>query len=277
MTLFYLDEELLALMEDFYTLTGIKIVLFDTHYNELIAYPKNAHSFCSFMRENEAFDNRCRACDEAACRKAGNTGALHIYRCHANLTEAVAPITENGKIIGFMLFGGVTENTEKDAFLEEMQALCEAYGETRELTKYIKRIKSRTQRHILAAARILDAFTGYILRKELLRPSTEELFEKIRTFIEGHLAEELCVSSICAAVGVRRTGLYEVMQRSGEEGVASFIKRLRLEKAKTLLRTTDMRVSDIAAAVGFSDYNYFLREFKRAFGVPSKKIRAVTK
>ena len=47
MTLFYLDEELLALMEDFYTLTGIKIVLFDTHYNELIAYPKNAHSFCS--------------------------------------------------------------------------------------------------------------------------------------------------------------------------------------------------------------------------------------
>lgn len=277
MRLFYRDEELLALMEDFYILTGMKMALFDTHYNELIAYPKDAHTFCSYMRENEAFDRRCRTCDEAACRRAEKTGTLHIYRCHAGLTEAVAPITDNGKMIGFMLFGAVTENAEKDTFFEEMQELCKSYGEKRNLTKYIKRIKVRTQKHIHAAARILDAFTGYVLRKELLRPSTEELYEKIRTYAEAHLAEDLCVSSICAALNIRRTRLYEVMHRSGEEGVASLIKRMRLEKAKALLRTTDMKVSDIAAAVGFSDYNYFLRECKRAFGVSTKKIRASTK
>ena len=274
MTLFYLDEELLALMEDFYTLTGIKIVLFDTDYNELIAYPKDTRTFCTLMRENGTFDGRCRACDESACRTAKETGALHVYRCHAGLTEAVAPITENGKIIAFMLFGAVTEKAEKDAFFKDMQAICKAYGETRDLSKYIRRIKSRTGKHILAAARILDSFTGYILRKGLVRLSTEELFERIRAFVEGHLSEELSVPVICAALGVSRTRLYEVMRRYGEDGVASFIKTKRLLRAKELLRATDMKVSEIASAVGFSDYNYFLREFKRYFGVSSKKIRA---
>ena len=273
MTLFYLNEELLALMEDFYALTGIKIVLFDRDYNELIAYPKDARTFCSLMRENKAFNERCRACDELACHTAKETGALHVYRCHAGLTEAVAPITENGKILAFMLFGAVSENADKEAFFREMKALCESYGEKRDLSKYIRRIKSRTQKHVLAAARILDAFTGYILQKGFVRLSTEELFEKTKAFVEEHLAEELSVSVISSALGVSRTRLYEVMGRYGEDGVASFIKTRRLLKAKELLGTTDMKVSEIASTVGFSDYNYFLREFKRFFGVSSKKVR----
>ena len=273
MTLFYLNEELLALMEDFYALTGIKIVLFDRDYNELIAYPKDARTFCSLMRENKAFNERCRACDELACHTAKETGALHVYRCHAGLTEAVAPITENGKILAFMLFGAVSENADKEAFFREMKALCESYGEKRDLSKYIRRIKSRTQKHVLAAARILDAFTGYILQKGFVRLSTEELFEKTKAFVEEHLAEELSVSVISSALGVSRTRLYEVMGRYGEDGVASFIKTRRLLKAKELLGTTDMKVSEIASSVGFSDYNYFLREFKRFFGVSSKKVR----
>ena len=168
----------------------------------------------------------------------------------------------------------VTEKAEKDAFFKDMQAICKAYGETRDLSKYIRRIKSRTGKHILAAARILDSFTGYILHKGLVRLSTEELFERIQAFVEGHLSEELSVPVICAALGVSRTRLYEVMRRYGEDGVASFIKTKRLLRAKELLRTTDMKVSEVASAVGFSDYNYFLREFKRYFGVSSKKIRA---
>lgn len=48
-------------------------------------------------------------------------------------------------------------------------------------------------------------------------------------------------------------------------------KSKRLLKAKELLQATDMSVAEIATAVGFSDYNYFLRAFKKAFGISPKK------
>ena len=56
-------------------------------------------------------------------------------------------------------------------------------------------------------------------------------------------------------------------------GIAAFIKNKRLERAKELLKTTDMTISEISDACGFSDYNYFLREFKKKYGTTTKQIR----
>ena len=62
------------------------------------------------------------------------------------------------------------------------------------------------------------------------------------------------------------------MKQYTSGGIASFIKQKRLKKAKLLIKTTDMKISEISAAVGFSDYNYFLRVFKKEFGVSPKKM-----
>lgn len=40
---------------------------------------------------------------------------------------------------------------------------------------------------------------------------------------------------------------------------------------------TDMPISDIADSVGFSDYNYFLRVFKKHYGISPKKMKAMRK
>ena len=60
-------------------------------------------------------------------------------------------------------------------------------------------------------------------------------------------------------------------------GIASFIKLKRLAKAKELVLKTDMPISDISDSVGFSDYNYFLRVFKKHYGVSPKKMKAMRK
>lgn len=46
-----------------------------------------------------------------------------------------------------------------------------------------------------------------------------------------------------------------------------FIRHLRLEKAKHLLKTTDLHVSEVAYDVGFSDPAYFSRIFQKEFKV----------
>ncbi|MBQ9976155.1 MAG: helix-turn-helix transcriptional regulator, partial [Clostridia bacterium] len=39
------------------------------------------------------------------------------------------------------------------------------------------------------------------------------------------------------------------------------------------LQSTNMSVSDISSSVGFSDYNYFVKSFKKYYGVSTKAIR----
>ena len=50
------------------------------------------------------------------------------------------------------------------------------------------------------------------------------------------------------------------------------INARRVEKAKELLQTTNMRVYEVALFVGFEDAAYFSRFFKRYTGVSPKKF-----
>lgn len=272
MTLLFHDKELMELMQDFYVLTGIKIVMFDENYTELISYPLDKKTFCMHMRESEEFDTHCRHCDEQACKKCSISKSLEIYTCHAGLTEAVAPIKENGKIIGYMMFGQVTENKSREAFTKQMNELRTKFGINTDLARSIQKIKYKSRKQILAAGKILDAFTEYILLKEMVQLSGEQLIKDIERYIENHISEDIPVERLCREYNIGRTRLYETIKQYTSGGIASFIRRKRLEKAKHLLKSTEMKISEISSAVGFSDYNYFLRVFKKEFGISPKKF-----
>ena len=51
------------------------------------------------------------------------------------------------------------------------------------------------------------------------------------------------------------------------------LREMRVEAAKVLLRTTDQRISDIAAACGFDTYSYFYSSFKKLEGVTPCEYR----
>lgn len=48
---------------------------------------------------------------------------------------------------------------------------------------------------------------------------------------------------------------------------------LRLKKSLLLLVNPELSISDVADRVGFSDSNYFYRQFKRHYGLPPQKYR----
>ena len=48
---FFYNNDLPELMENFYTLTGIRIVLFDSEFNEILSFPSNEVSFCSLLQK----------------------------------------------------------------------------------------------------------------------------------------------------------------------------------------------------------------------------------
>jgi AraC-like DNA-binding protein len=52
-----------------------------------------------------------------------------------------------------------------------------------------------------------------------------------------------------------------------------FIRKIRLYKAKELLRTTDFNISEIAYEVGFKDPNYFTHAFVEEFDITPSATR----
>ncbi|MBE7011993.1 MAG: helix-turn-helix domain-containing protein [Ruminococcaceae bacterium] len=273
MTLLFQDKELMELMQDFYILTGIKIALFDENFEELISYPLEKKTFCMHMRENEDFRNKCLSSNRQACLNCNKTGSLNIYKCHIGLIEAVAPVKENGRIIGYMMFGQVSDNKNKDELMDKMTEVCRTFNIDKDLSKSIRKIKYRNNKQILAAAKILDAFAEYILLKEMVQLSGKQLIDSIESYINNHIDEEITIERLCQEFNIKRTRLYNIMQQYTSGGVANFIRKKRLEKAKLLIKTTEMKIPEISNAVGFSDYNYFLRVFKKQFGISPKKYR----
>ena len=54
---------------------------------------------------------------------------------------------------------------------------------------------------------------------------------------------------------------------------AQFLKRLRLEGARELLEGSFLRLKDVMPRVGITDESHFVRDFKKAHGLPPIKYR----
>ena len=57
------------------------------------------------------------------------------------------------------------------------------------------------------------------------------------------------------------------------ENFSSYLTRIRIEKAKLLLKNTDLKVYQIGEDVGFRSIYYFNRVFKQITGITPKEFR----
>ena len=55
------------------------------------------------------------------------------------------------------------------------------------------------------------------------------------------------------------------------KGIASYVKMQRLKKAKELLSEGELSIQGIASRLGYNDYNYFCKDFKKNFGMSAKE------
>ena len=119
----------------------------------------------------------------------------------------------------------------------------------------------------------MEACTYYIAFKELIEPEESRVFKAAKAYIDKNLSADLDIADICKELLLGRTKLYDIFKREANTGVSEYINRRRLHKAKSLLKTTDMSIPEIASAVGFNDYNYFSRVYKKRYGKAPKFYR----
>ena len=262
-------EQLSAFLEGFHLLTGIRIAVFDAACREILAYPPGLEDFCALMHADPEQVKRCDACDSHAFSTCRKSGKLYVYQCHAGLTEAVCPLKDDGILIGYLMLGQAADAPGKQKLLERL----EASGADEEIKEAARKLETKSREEILAAVKILEACTYYVLYHDLVTRRREPLATKMERYIEGHLENDLSAATISRAMGVSRTQLYACAGGAFGEGIAGTVRRLRLKKACELLMGTDLMIKEIAVQTGFSDYNYFTRVFRREIGCSPRAYR----
>jgi AraC-like DNA-binding protein len=99
-------------------------------------------------------------------------------------------------------------------------------------------------------------------------------FWKARKFIEQHLAEELSLTKVARVVNISANYLSEKFKQVTGVNFVDYIVRARFENATHLLEDVDVRISEIAFAVGFQSLSQFNRVFKTLSGKSPTEFRA---
>ncbi|KUM24389.1 AraC family transcriptional regulator [Mesorhizobium loti] len=91
--------------------------------------------------------------------------------------------------------------------------------------------------------------------------------------MEGYLENALSIPEIAAKVGISHRQLDRLFLRYVGKSPAIYYRDIRLDRARSLVTQTDMLMSEIAVASGFSTQVHFSRAYKERFGIPPRTDR----
>ena len=251
-----------ALLKDFHTLSKIRITVFDENFNELAAYPEQLSPVCRIIRSDERAHEECRKCDEHACRIAAGRRKTYTYRCHAGLTESIAPLYMGNILIGYLLFGHVFSYASHEEGWTEIRKLCKCYAiDLPALKSACDAQPVISDDYIASASHILQATAGYLCMERMVSLHRQELPVQIDQYISENYLNDISVAALCDKFQIGKTFLYEIIRQNYGVGFAEYIRKRRIEKAKELLLSDEpLTLAEIASRCGFKDYNYFITE-----------------
>jgi len=278
MKLNYNEKELHQLLQDFHDLTKLTLTLYDPEGEWIFSYPTKENCFCNCIKTSPEGAALCDASDRASFEAAKTSGECVIYKCHAGLIEATAPIVSDGFTIGYLMMGQVANAASPEQLQSLIEHALHKYhlneAENDSWKQYAAATPCISDTQIHAAARIMEACISSILYKKLISIEKQQFEQNINTYILNHLTEDLSVDRLCEHLHLSRRKLYEYSEEFLHCSIAKYIKKMRLQHAQTLLSETNLPISTISEQCGFSDYNYFCRIFKQENGMSARSYRA---
>ena len=96
--------------------------------------------------------------------------------------------------------------------------------------------------------------------------SQHPIIRKVSEYVADHLRDNFSLSEMAHALHYNPSYLSRAFKAECGEGVNEYINRVRIEHARKLLLENDLKVYEVAEAVGFRDLRYFTRQFYASVG-----------
>lgn len=103
-------------------------------------------------------------------------------------------------------------------------------------------------------------------RRVLLRRSDVEQIKQAQVELRSNLCNPPTIPELARSVGINESKLQKGFKTVTGTTINKYLRNERLEKAKVLLESTDMNVSEVATQVGYANKSHFANRFQEKFG-----------
>lgn len=105
----------------------------------------------------------------------------------------------------------------------------------------------------------------YINQKRSNR--NQKLLSKVKDYVDGNYSENITLTSISKDFGISSGYLSVLFNDYIGQNFIDYLTNLRIQSAKNLLKSTDLKIYEIADRVGYRDAYYFSTAFKKIVGI----------
>lgn len=265
-------EKITSTLKELYAISGFRVSLHNTNFEEIAAYPEEKLRFCSYLHNTSAKEYElCRACDKKACEQVLETGEPIIYKCHNNLVEAVSPLYNFGALTGFLMMGQIrVEGEGIHPMLLTLSRLGKRDFEAREICAEIPSVK---QHMIESYVKIMTICASYLTLSNAVTGSKATVGQLAMRYISENYTDRITIKDICEAIGYSKSTVLSSFKKEFSTTINSYMTNMRLERAKKMLENEDKTINEIALECGFSDQSYFSKVFSAKYKITPTDYR----
>jgi two-component system response regulator YesN len=143
----------------------------------------------------------------------------------------------------------------------------------------LRAIKDFQEKEVVTFANIIDELkkTLYIITRKInsdrdIRKNS--LVQNAVEYIQKNISKDVSLQTVADAVYISPNYLSSLFKENFSESFKDFVIRVKIEKAQELLQTTDLKVKQVADAVGYNDCRYFTKTFKKITGKCPEEFKA---
>ena len=100
-----------------------------------------------------------------------------------------------------------------------------------------------------------------------------ELAKKVASYVQHHLSDPIRTEEVAHALHLSRSHLSTRFKREQGVDLTDFVRQVKINEAKRLLRYTDRSLLTISNYLGFSSQSHFTRVFKAQTGLTPREYR----
>jgi len=241
----------------------------------------HTNPYCMKIKESKQLFKRCAALKNAGRRNIKRRGTAGWNFCHCGVAEYTLPIFSGNihaftvSVTGFLapksqrILTAIANKTKTS--LQEIESI-----RNENLKKITPVIEQRLECYVAVIGNMLEKIleNNPLLTFKKDEASHEQKYVLTAIdYIEKHYAEEITPEDVAKKCNISLSHLQHLFIKLTCEGIATTIRRKRIERACELLISTHRSVREIAISCGFYDTNYFSVVFKRVRGVTPLEFR----
>lgn len=232
-----------------------------------------APHFCRLMDTNDA---TCQICqDTHASMQVAAIEKPYTAECFAGMTSTTIPVKIKGKTIGFLSAGRVFLDSKHRTRFEKLRLFAKRHGFNEEaVERALHSTAESDPARYRAAVNLVEIFARQFPDSIPTGPVAYPAVERILRLVHENLEKDWTLAEAAKAANMNPSYFSDVFRRKTGDTFTKFLAIQRVEKARTLLESTNLRISEIAFSCGFRTISQFNRRFKEVTGKSPSDIRA---